>query len=187
MRRFRMVLVGLVLLLGSWLVWRQAVQRRRTMGRNDYAPRSPLPAWSSAPIPTPDSSVVTSTAERTHNQSDSLMQPQKPVAPVQESVDSSVETDTGSQDEAETSQGDDLIRIEGIGPKVSTIVLAAGITTFAELEATSVDQLRAILDEANIHTIDPMTWPQQAGLAAQGKWEELQELQDRIKNGHLEA
>jgi predicted flap endonuclease-1-like 5' DNA nuclease len=92
-----------------------------------------------------------------------------------------VETDTGSAGEAETAQPDDLIRIEGIGPKISTIVVAAGITSFAELEATDVQQLRAILDEAGIHTTNPSTWPEQARLAAQGKWDELQELQDTIK------
>jgi predicted flap endonuclease-1-like 5' DNA nuclease len=197
MRRFRLITVGLVLLLGSWLVWRQ-VARRRTMGRNDYAPRSPLPEWSAAPMPTPDPSVVTGTAERTHNQSDNLTQPQEPVPPVQEQADvwfgvdttlpnePAVETDTGSE-EAETPQPDDLLRIEGIGPKISTIVVAAGITSFAELEEASVDRLRNILDEAGIHTANPTTWPKQASLAAQGKWEELQELQDRIKNGHLEV
>jgi small subunit ribosomal protein S2 len=198
MRRFRMLAVGLVLLLGSWLVWKQVLRRQRTARQNDYAAQSLLPAWSSAPMPTPDPSVVGGTTERTHNQTDSLTQPPEPAAPAhtgQEElpldIDSTlheepaVEPDTESK--AEATQPDDLIRIEGIGPKVSTIVAAAGISTFAQLETTSVDELRSILSEANIHTIDPTTWPQQAGLAAQGKWEQLQELQDRIKNGHLEA
>jgi predicted flap endonuclease-1-like 5' DNA nuclease len=82
---------------------------------------------------------------------------------------------------------DDLIRIEGIGPKISTIVVAAGITSFSELAGTGVEQLKAILEEAGIHTANPSTWPEQAHLAAQAKWDELQELQDRIKNGRLEA
>jgi predicted flap endonuclease-1-like 5' DNA nuclease len=193
MRRF---VIGLVLILGSWLLWRQIAQRR-TIRRTEYAPRSPLPAWSAAPMPTPDPSVVKGTAERTHNQTDSLTQPQKPADPVQESVGPAVDTTLhteeakeigiGDDGEVETTQPDDLIKIEGIGPKVSTIVAAAGITTFAELEATGVDRLRAILEEAGIHTIDPTTWPQQSRLAAQGKWDELQELQDRIKNGQLES
>src|SRR5215212_9214 len=150
MRRFRLIIAGLVLLLGSWLVWRQVAQRRRTMGRNDYAPRSPLPEWSAAPIPTPDPSVVTGTAERTHNQSDNLTQPAEPAVPVQERADvwfgvdttlhnePAVETDTGSALEVGTPQTDDLIRIEGIGPKISTIVVAAGITSFAELADAEV-------------------------------------------------
>ena len=64
--------------------------------------------------------------------------------------------------------------------------MAAGITSFSELEAMSTDRLRAILDEAGIHTANPTTWPKQAHLAAQGKWEELEELQGRMKNGRLE-
>jgi len=167
------------------------------MRRNDYASRSPLPEWSSAPIPTPDPSVMTGTAERTHNQSDTLTQPQEPAPPVQEQAaewfgidttlrnEPAMETDTGDE-EVETPQSDDLLRIEGIGPKISTIVVAAGITSFAKLEAMNVDQLRAVLDEAGIHTANPTTWPEQASLAAQGKWDELQALQDRIKNGRLE-
>lgn len=81
---------------------------------------------------------------------------------------------------------DDLIRIEGIGPKISTIVAAAGITTFAELAATNTDRLVAILRDANIHTANPSTWPEQAQLAAQGDWAGLKELQDKIKNGRVE-
>lgn len=199
MRQFRRVIIGLILLLGSWLVWRQVGQRLRTRGQNTYAPRSPLPEWSAAPMPTPDPSVVTGTAEQTHNQTDTLTQPQEPAAPMQEhsgasfAVDTALGSATDSKDNEthteaeETAAPDDLIRIEGIGPKVSTVMVAAGITTFAQLEETGVEQLRTILAEANIHTLDPTTWPQQAGLAAQGKWAELQELQDRIKNGRLEA
>jgi small subunit ribosomal protein S2 len=100
-----------------------------------------------------------------------------------------IEPDTASEsdDEAEPIPQDDLIRIEGIGPKISTVVFAAGITTFAELSSTDVERLEAILDEAGIHTANPSTWPEQARLAAQGQWDDLKELQDRIKNGQLEV
>lgn len=81
---------------------------------------------------------------------------------------------------------DDLIRIEGIGPKISAIVAAAGITNFAELAATTTDRLSAILRDANIHTANPSTWPEQAQLAAQGDSAGLKELQDTIKNGRVE-
>jgi len=30
---------------------------------------------------------------------------------------------------------------------------------------------------------DPGSWPQQAGLAAEGKWDELQTLQDNLDGG----
>jgi small subunit ribosomal protein S2 len=100
-----------------------------------------------------------------------------------------VEPDTASESDDETDPipQDDLIRIEGIGPKISTVVFAAGITTFAELSSTDVERLEAILDEAGIHTANPSTWPEQARLAAQGQWDDLKELQDKIKNGRLEV
>jgi predicted flap endonuclease-1-like 5' DNA nuclease len=139
---------------------------------------------------------LASTPERTHNQSDALTQPQPPAAPIasQTSADlpgTDPESEPGAEASVESepaaSPPDDLLRIEGIGPKISTIVVAAGITSFAELASQDVGRLQAILSEAGIHTANPATWPDQAQLAAQGKWEELQELQDRIKNGRLEG
>jgi predicted flap endonuclease-1-like 5' DNA nuclease len=78
---------------------------------------------------------------------------------------------------------DDLKIIEGIGPKISSVFQAAGITTLAQLAATDVDALKQILTAANIRLGDPSTWPEQAGLAAEGKWEELAALQDSLKGG----
>lgn len=80
---------------------------------------------------------------------------------------------------------DDLKKIEGIGPKIASLLNEAGIYTFAELAAADPDKIREILDAAGpryrIH--DPGTWPQQAGLAAEGKWEELKTLQDELNGG----
>jgi predicted flap endonuclease-1-like 5' DNA nuclease len=78
---------------------------------------------------------------------------------------------------------DDLKRIEGIGPKISGLLQASGITTFAQLAASDASQIRAILNEAGITIADPNTWPEQAGLAAAGKWEALKALQARLKGG----
>lgn len=81
-------------------------------------------------------------------------------------------------------QPDNLQRIEGIGPKISAILAQAGITTFSQLAAKTAVELRAILDEAGMSQInDPTTWPEQASLAAQGDWEELQKLQDALTGG----
>jgi predicted flap endonuclease-1-like 5' DNA nuclease len=81
---------------------------------------------------------------------------------------------------------DDLLVIEGIGPKISTIIVAAGITSFAELAAADADNLKSILHDAGIHTANPSTWPQQARLAADRQWDELRDLQERIVNGRIE-
>ena len=79
---------------------------------------------------------------------------------------------------------DDLKRIEGIGPKISGVLQAASITTFAQLAATDVSLLRQILTEADLAALaDPSTWPEQANLAAAGKWGELEALQGKLKGG----
>jgi predicted flap endonuclease-1-like 5' DNA nuclease len=76
-----------------------------------------------------------------------------------------------------------LRAIEGIGPKISSVFQAAGITTFAQLAAQDPSDLKAILVEAGIRLGDPTTWPEQAGLAAAGKWEELEALQASLTGG----
>jgi predicted flap endonuclease-1-like 5' DNA nuclease len=81
---------------------------------------------------------------------------------------------------------DDLKRIEGIGPKISSVLQAAGIATFAQLAGTDVDRLRQILAESDpnlLRLANPTTWPEQAKLAAEGQWEALSKLQDELKGG----
>jgi len=71
---------------------------------------------------------------------------------------------------------DDLKKIEGIGPKIST---------FEALAAAKVETLKGILADAGkrYQMHDPTTWPEQASLAAEGKWEELKTLQDELDGG----
>jgi small subunit ribosomal protein S16 len=80
---------------------------------------------------------------------------------------------------------DDLVIIEGIGPKIAELCNAKGIYTFAQLAATSEETLQAMLNEAGsaykVH--NPGTWAQQAQLAADGKMDELKTWQDELKAG----
>jgi len=80
---------------------------------------------------------------------------------------------------------DDLTRVEGIGPKISEILMDNGIASFAALADSDVDRLKSILEEAGtrFRMHDPATWPQQSALARDGKWDELKELQDRLNGG----
>ncbi|NNE28771.1 MAG: 30S ribosomal protein S1 [Saprospiraceae bacterium] len=80
---------------------------------------------------------------------------------------------------------DDLKKIEGIGPKISEILTNAGIATFSALGASEPDKIREILLEAGprYKAHDPGTWPDQAKLAADGKWDELKVLQDSLHGG----
>ncbi len=80
---------------------------------------------------------------------------------------------------------EDLIIIEGIGPKINSVLHAAGINTFADLAAAEVEALKKILLDANLRLADPTTWPQQAALARDGKMDELKALQDRLSAGRV--
>ncbi len=82
-------------------------------------------------------------------------------------------------------KADDLKIIEGIGPKIAELLIEGGINTWKGLSEASVDRLKEILDAAGpsyqIH--DPSTWPEQAGLAANGEWDVLKKLQDELDGG----
>ena len=86
---------------------------------------------------------------------------------------------------AKATKGDDLKKIEGIGPKAAEVLVAAGVDTFAKLASTDAAKVKEILDaaEAKVQHLDPTTWAQQAQLAADGKWDELQKLQDELNGG----
>lgn len=79
-------------------------------------------------------------------------------------------------------QPDDLQRIEGIGPKISAVLMQVGITTYVHLAEADVTRLKQILNESGIRAAAD-TWPEQAKLAAAGDWEGLKALQETLKGG----
>ncbi len=79
--------------------------------------------------------------------------------------------------------GDDLTRIEGIGPKIARALHTAGITTFAQLAALEPAQISEILRASKTRLAFTDTWPEQARLAAAGKWDELAALQAQLTAG----
>jgi predicted flap endonuclease-1-like 5' DNA nuclease len=80
---------------------------------------------------------------------------------------------------------DDLEIIEGIGPKIAGLLRAAGIGTFSKLAETPVDRLRMMMDDAHLRIADPTTWPEQARLAAEGRWDELKDYQSQLRGGRI--
>ncbi len=84
-----------------------------------------------------------------------------------------------------TVQSDDLVIIEGIGPKIAELLNAAGITTFAQLAAQKPAAIKSILEAAGkrYQMHEPATWPKQAALARDGKTAELTKLQGELKAG----
>jgi len=81
---------------------------------------------------------------------------------------------------------DKLTKIEGVGPKIAGILAEAGMDTFKKLSTAKAEKISEILVEAGgnaYNRFDPKTWPEQAKLAADGKWDELKKLQDELNGG----
>ena len=80
---------------------------------------------------------------------------------------------------------DDLKLIEGIGPKIESLLKADGLTTWRAVSKANLERLKGILDEAgprySVH--NPGTWPTQAGLLADGKFAEFKKLSESLKGG----
>ena len=84
-------------------------------------------------------------------------------------------------------KADDLVKIEGIGPKAAKVLIAAGVTTFAKLAESSVEDLQKILTDAGLKMMKPESWIEQAKLAAEGNWKALEKLQAKLVGGRKAA
>jgi predicted flap endonuclease-1-like 5' DNA nuclease len=80
---------------------------------------------------------------------------------------------------------DDIIIIEGIGPKIAELFKNNGVSTFAQISTMSVPEMSAILDIGGprFKLANPGSWAQQAKLAAENRWAELKVLQDALYAG----
>jgi predicted flap endonuclease-1-like 5' DNA nuclease len=76
--------------------------------------------------------------------------------------------------------GDDLTRLEGIGPTYAAKLRERGITTFVDLAATDETTLAQIIDAPAWRRINYADWIAQAQLAATGDEIALQNLQERL-------
>jgi large subunit ribosomal protein L21 len=77
---------------------------------------------------------------------------------------------------------DDLKKIEGIGPKIASTLVEAGIATYADLAKAKPAAISEIIAGVRgSHVTD--TWPAQAKLASDGKWDELKKWQDELDGG----
>ena len=91
----------------------------------------------------------------------------------------------GNEGQAASTEPDNLRVVEGIGPKIEALLKEAGVMTLSQLADTPAEDLRRILDEAGprFRSHDPKSWPVQAGLAADGKMEQLRAWQQELKGG----
>ncbi len=109
---------------------------------------------------------------------------EKPATVKKEAAKPAVEAKEEAADVIEHTP-DDFTKIEGIGPKINQIMIDGGVTTYGAMAYAKPEQLKDILAAAGnrykMH--DPTTWPQQAKLAEDGKWDELKTLQDELQAG----
>lgn len=148
-----LIIVVVLVLLAIWWWWRQT-QQRESSSAPRMASAAPV-ARVAPPEPVAPSPVAPMPTER----QEALPAPAVPEA-------------------------NDLAVIEGIGPRIHDVLNDAGITTFAQLAKTPAERISEILAAAELRVpTNPSTWPAQARLAAESKWQELKELQDTLKGG----
>jgi predicted flap endonuclease-1-like 5' DNA nuclease len=80
---------------------------------------------------------------------------------------------------------DDIIIIEGIGPKIKELFNQHGVSTFEQVSKMSVAEMSAILDKGGprFKMANPGSWAEQARLAAANEWAGLKKLQDELYAG----
>lgn len=91
--------------------------------------------------------------------------------------------DEDDEVEMQTPAGDDLSIVEGIGPKINSVLHEAGIRTFSQLSEATPERLEEILRGQGLRLANPETWPEQARLAATGDWNKLENYQKKLKGG----
>jgi predicted flap endonuclease-1-like 5' DNA nuclease len=80
---------------------------------------------------------------------------------------------------------DDLVIIEGIGPKIAELLRRNGVDAFETLSRTDLATLWSILDKggARFRLANPGTWPAQALYCVRGDWAGLKKYQDELYAG----
>ena len=163
---------------------------------------APAPEVVEAPAPEPVEEVVTAPVVDTTPEVVEESTPEPVVETASETdIPEEVPVDLGIADEVEApvmgaatpeaeapkkyAKPDKLTKIEGIGPKIAEKLNNAGILSFKDLAAASLEKLQGVLDEAGprYRMHDPGTWAEQSALAADGKWDELEALQDKLDGG----
>lgn len=96
-----------------------------------------------------------------------------------------VKEEASPKKQKQQEEPDDLTKVEGIGPKAAEALVNAGLDSYAKLAKASADEIKEILTEASSRMahLDPGSWPKQAGMAAEGKWDELNDWQEKTKAG----
>lgn len=136
-------------------------------------------------------SEATTTTKKTRRAGRTKKAADSQEAPVAKESHSKAEPAASAEVEGElpakvtSNNADDLTKLEGIGPKAAEALHEAGITSFAKLAESKAEDIQEILEKSGGHfnAQDATSWPEQAQLAANEKWDELKELQDKLNAG----
>ncbi|MDE0598033.1 50S ribosomal protein L21 [uncultured Dokdonia sp.] len=123
-------------------------------------------------------SIATSGAKKAAPKKEAKAEP-KAAAPAKEAAPKAEAKKAAPKKAA---KADDLKKVEGIGPKIASTLVEAGVDTFAKLAKTDAAKISEIIAGVRgNHVTD--TWPAQAQMAADGKWDELKKWQDELDGG----
>lgn len=141
------------------------------------APKSnetPAPTKFESPVPSPDYAPNLPAVPQTP--------PAAPPSVVSESVKAAPAKTSKAVETPEPD--DDLTNIEGIGPKIAATLRAAGVKRFGQLAQMKPEDIEKIVKSAGVRMVGKAeTFPAQAQLAAEGKWDELKKLTDHLRGG----
>ena len=122
---------------------------------------------------------------KTDDKKSDKKEPKKVVSPSktdQSKAEETAEKVEKKADKKDSKKNDDLTKIEGIGPKIAEVLAENGVDTFAKLaDAKDKDTQEMIKDVRGNH--DSGTWNEQAALARDEKWDELEKMQDELDGG----
>lgn len=80
-----------------------------------------------------------------------------------------------------TLERDDLLAIDGLGPKSQEVLFAAGLTTYRAIAEATPETLAALIRDAGLRLVRTETWPQQAALLAAGDLSGFQALRESLR------
>jgi predicted flap endonuclease-1-like 5' DNA nuclease len=166
---FALALAGLGLALLMWWLW--SLWKRS----EEEAPPAAIEIKAEALAGDVDRPAVEAEAEILAEEVELPEEEPETTAPAME-----VEPPAPEMEPAPPPEPDDLKIIEGIGPRMAGVLQDAGISTFAQLADTPLDEIERVLEEADprlLRLADPKAWIEQASLAAAGDWDALEALQ----------
>jgi len=128
--------------------------------------------------------IICKSKSQSVNETDETITPTEAISETQ-SADDNNESISAIEPTSEPEKIDDLKVVEGIGPKIESILHAAGITSMRTLANSETDLIRKILDEAGprFRMHQPKTWSTQAKLIADENWDELKDYQAVLNGG----